>query len=104
MIRLRIDYGDARVEEYEIVSPSLTPLDLLRAAGVAMQVSQRGLGCSPGSRTFILQIGDTATEHNRFWIYKVNGEDPKLPVDKVMVQQGDLVEFLYRPIGFGRSK
>ena len=104
MIRLRIDYGDARVEEYEIVSPPLTPLGLLRAAGVAVRVSQCGLGCSPESRTFILQIGDTATEHNKFWSYTVTGELLGLPVDQVMVKQGDLVEFLYRPIGFGRSK
>lgn len=83
---------DGKPLKYEF-DESITAFDLLKKAGLALEVKNYDIGI------FIEAIGNKKNgQDNKYWMYYINGKMPMIAADKYILKPGDKVEFRFETI------
>jgi hypothetical protein len=82
-----------RVEATFDVAPGTTAWDAVKTALGEENLTFEDFGGTLG--IFITGFNGVEVEGNHFWEFKVNGEGSEVGVSSYVVQQGDMIEFVY---------
>jgi hypothetical protein len=75
------------------VAPETTAWEAIKTALGEENLTYQDFGGDLG--IFISGFKGVAAEGNHFWEFKINGEGAEAGVSKYVVQQGDVLEFVY---------